>query len=193
MNNKGALELSINAIVIIVLAMTLLGLGLTFIRGQISKITETSTAVSDAIKDQILEDLRTGDKPLSFPTPEIQMNRGKTEIISIGVRNMGDIALVYHVEIRDLSVDESGNSWGCLDDARNYYSPGTKSQSRCAAFFWDNGLQTLQAGKDQVIGIKLFPPSTFDTYLYKLELKTEDPVTGDMIDYATKTFFVQVV
>ncbi|MBS3127550.1 hypothetical protein J4410_00200 [Candidatus Woesearchaeota archaeon] len=37
-HKKAALELSINAIVIIVLAMTLLGLGLGFIRNQFSEI-----------------------------------------------------------------------------------------------------------------------------------------------------------
>ena len=41
-NKKGALELSINAIVIVILAMTLLGLGLGFVRGMFGKITGIS-------------------------------------------------------------------------------------------------------------------------------------------------------
>ena len=44
MLKKGSLNLSIQAIVIIVLAMTILGLGLGFVRGQFQQITSAANA-----------------------------------------------------------------------------------------------------------------------------------------------------
>ena len=85
---KGALELSINAIVIIVLAMTLLGLGLGFIRSQFTSIGEIGTGVQEQIKQQILEDLRTGNKKLSFPTSEVHINRRDASVIAMGIKNL---------------------------------------------------------------------------------------------------------
>src|SRR3989344_6529797 len=84
---RGSLSLSINAIVIIVLAMTLLGLGLGFIRGLFKNIGETTGTVQEQVKQQILEDLKTGDKKLSFSTNSLQMESSGSQTITIGARN----------------------------------------------------------------------------------------------------------
>lgn len=84
---RGSLSLSINAIVIIVLAMTLLGLGLGFIRGLFKNIGETTGTVQEQVKQQILEDLKTGDKKLSFSTNSLQMESSGSQTITVGVRN----------------------------------------------------------------------------------------------------------
>jgi hypothetical protein len=189
MDKKGALELSINAIVIIVLAMTLLGLGLTFIRNQMNKAGEMSTGVSDAVKDKIMEDLRTGDKALSFPTPQITIGRNENQIISIGIRNLNDNELKFRVLIQDLSVDDNSDYLDCGDSNQYKPTPSSEATAECAAFFWDYSVQTLQAGGDLVTGIKLFPPKTFGSYLYKLKIV----IDGTADEYASKTFFVQVV
>ena len=75
MMKKGSLNLSIEAIVIVVIAFVVLGLGLGFVRGQFKSITETTTSIQDQIRQQITEDLRTGDKKLSFPTNEFTINK----------------------------------------------------------------------------------------------------------------------
>ena len=66
MNRKGSLNLSIEAIVIVVIAFVVLGLGLGFVRSQIGSIQSTSTAVQEQISQQVLDDLRTGNKKLSW-------------------------------------------------------------------------------------------------------------------------------
>jgi len=70
---KGALQLSINAIVIVVLAMSLLGLGLTFIRSIFKGLEEQRSEITEQVKQQILEDLRTGNKKLSFPSTDVDL------------------------------------------------------------------------------------------------------------------------
>lgn len=67
--------------------MTLLGLGLGFIRGLFRDITETTGTVQEQVKQQILEDLKTGDKKLSFSTNNLNMESSGAETITIGVRN----------------------------------------------------------------------------------------------------------
>ena len=65
-NKKASLEMSIQAIVIVVLAMTLLGLGLGFIRGMFKNIGSTTEDVTEQVRQRILDDLITGDKKISF-------------------------------------------------------------------------------------------------------------------------------
>ena len=71
-NKSGSLEISIQAIVIVVLAMTLLGLGLGFVKGLFGDITATTTSVTAQIKERVLDDLIQGDKKISFPETEIE-------------------------------------------------------------------------------------------------------------------------
>src|SRR3990167_3179602 len=106
MSRKASLELSVNAIVIIVLAMTLLGLGLGFIRSQFGEITEIGTGVQEQIKQQILEDLRTGNKKLSFPTSEVQMGRRDDTVIAMGIKNVESKSINFGIEIKPVGNPE---------------------------------------------------------------------------------------
>ena len=84
-NRKASLELSIRAIVIVILAMTLLGLGLGFIRTMFKDISGITTDVSEQIRQQILDDLITNDKRVSFPKTQILIDKGGSEIIMGGM------------------------------------------------------------------------------------------------------------
>src|SRR3989344_8207323 len=87
MTKKGSLSLSIQTIVIVVIAFVVLGLGLGFVRSQFRSITETSGSVQEQIRQQILEDLRTGNKKLSFPATSLNVEKGEAQDIAIGVKN----------------------------------------------------------------------------------------------------------
>ena len=66
-NKRASLEISIQAIVIVVLAMTILGLGLGFVRGLFKNISSTTEDVTEQVRQKILDDLITGDKKFHFP------------------------------------------------------------------------------------------------------------------------------
>ena len=87
-NKRASLELSIRAIVIVVLAMTLMGLGLGFIRSQFQDITSLNVEVQEQVKEQITAQLRTSGEKLSFPST-VQMNRGERKTLTLGVQNTG--------------------------------------------------------------------------------------------------------
>ena len=174
MHKKGSLNLSIQAIVIIVLAMTLLGLGLGFVRNQFKIIGETATTVQEQTRQAILDDLRIGNKKLSFPTGRIILIPGERKDLAFGVKNTEDSTIDFTIVI---------SRRGTTDFT--ILNSTTKSDG---SFFWDDSDQQLNPGDSRVFGILHQAEPTKDTYLYKIEIKLLD----DSSIYDAKTFFVTV-
>ncbi len=174
LGKKGSLNLSIQAIVIIVIAFVILGLGLSFVRSQFKSMEETSSSVQDQIKEQILDDLRTGNKKLSFPTTEIKMSTSSSNIIAVGIKNTKDTPLTFTIKFEDLSTGTS-----CVTT-----KPSTTPGDTCAAFFWDDSTLTLGAGESNVYSIKYFSPKKIGSYLHKMV------VMDGTTEYASRNFFV---
>lgn len=195
-SKKASLEISIGAIVIIVLALTLLGLGLTFIRGLMSKISETSFTIQDQIKQQILDDLRTGNKKLSFPGQEITLESKGTKVIAIGVKNILDKTLNFEINVykREMVPPTAGSPPGTASTSTfTLMTPGTST----GQFYWDDSLQVLSIGDSKVIGLKYFGEQTKGTYMYKIEIVSTStagtPPAPTFENYADTTFFVNIV
>ncbi len=85
MNKKGDLSLSVNTIVIIVLAITLLGLGLTFIQSLVGGATEE---LGGFIEDVDLTEKPTSSNPLVVQS-EIEIKRNAEKKLNIGFYNKG--------------------------------------------------------------------------------------------------------
>lgn len=82
---KGSLELSVNAIVVLVLAITMLGLGIAFTKG---KFAELGSKVEIPEPDYPA----TTDDPIVLPANEITVSSTKDTIFTVNVYNDGDIA-----------------------------------------------------------------------------------------------------
>lgn len=194
-HKRGALELSINAIVIVILAMTLLGLGLGFVRNMFQDIGKTTTSVQDQVREQILEDLRTGDKKLSFPSSRLDVEKGQQEILAIGVKNVNPSDLNFQIKLVEISKDVNDvtqevtiNSDPNLDTRVNKY-----------AYLWDDTTQSLSPGEPNVYPITLDTDRTATgTKLFKIiiiEMVT-DPLDPNVIieeEYISKSFFVRFI
>lgn len=87
MRKKGDLNLSINAIVVLILAITMLGLGLGFMRNMFSKTTSQFSEVGDTMKEQIINDIRSSNQRLAFDKAEITMKKGEKKDVFYGIRN----------------------------------------------------------------------------------------------------------
>src|SRR3989344_2188730 len=83
-SKKGDLSLSINAIVILILAITMLGLGLTFMRGLFKNITEKT---NEALPSELTV-LPTVDNPVILAPPDLTLRQGKREDITIAYMNI---------------------------------------------------------------------------------------------------------
>ena len=146
-SKRASLEISIQAIVIIVLAMTLLGLGLGFIRLMFRNISETGLEVTETVRQRILDDLITGDKKLSFPKTEIIIDKGGSQILTVGIRNKKDTSLNYKIQFSPIS-DPLGNpfiadDWFQLGQPPNgYILNAADSQVRSIRLSIPTGVQS---------------------------------------------------
>ena len=87
-SKKGALELSINAIVVLILAITMLSLGLAFMKGLFKKTTGQLEKVGEDIKNQMIEQLRASSAKLTLNQEDITIRRGEKQDIYFAVKNI---------------------------------------------------------------------------------------------------------
>lgn len=190
MLKKGSLQLSINAIVIIVLAMTLLGLGLGFIRNQFESIGDIGGDVQEQIRQQILEDLRTGDKKLSFPTSELKIGRRDDTVTAMGIKNVESKQINFGVFIR------SAGGTGSLEVSDLEFRYQNESTGAAPyAFFLDPADATVVP-----VRIETGTQTGTNTYAITVEYALQsgcnpaDPSEWcpESAPYAQKTFFLTV-
>jgi hypothetical protein len=185
MNKKGAMELSINMIVIIVLAMTLLGLGVGLIKGFAAKMRDTRLQVLDQTKTQIQDDLMRSDKKIGMLDNELALGSAEGRTLLIGIKNMGDTQLNFYIKILDLNE----NSGTCTSSSGKYTSKSNRNgvDNACAAFKWDQQLLKLEPGEVDTYKIKIFAPKIFNSYMYKFLVEEEGGA-----EYTSSTFFVSI-
>ena len=177
---KASLELSIRAIVIVILAMTLLGLGFGFIRSMFENITDISEGVTQQIQQQIRDELISGEKRLSFPRDEITLKKGESTILAIGIKNKQDEDLFYKINF-----NARRNPDGLPFQADRWFQYAPKPV--------DNAERI--APSDFVIKtIRLSIPREVDSGAYFLQLEVwDDRFFGPERIYAAKDFFIVVI
>jgi len=107
MNRKAALQLSINAIVVLILAITILGLGLGFIKSQFGALQKQFGEVSAEIRSELVEKIRESGELLVFNRAEIQAKLGKKDSFFFGIKNTaspieGSESVCFRIAIRCL-------------------------------------------------------------------------------------------
>ena len=176
-NKRASLEISIQAIVIVVLAMTLLGLGLGFIRGMFKNIGSTTEDVTEQVRQRILDDLITGDKKISFPKSEVTIDKGGSTVLTVGVRNKKDTTLHYKMRFTPISGPDGAPF----------------SIDNPSWFQYQNLPYTLQAAEPDARNIRLSIPTRVSSGSYFL---TFDVIDDDLPPpnnvYAQKDFFIVV-
>ena len=112
MKKKGSLTLSINAIVVLILAITMLGLGLSFMRNIFGGATEEFTKVSGTVKKQMIDQMKASGKAIDLSRPKVDIKIGEKDQIFIGLRNDQQDLLSYTIN----SVDCEGLGGGSTSD-----------------------------------------------------------------------------
>ncbi len=178
---KASLEISIQAIVIVVLAMTLLGLGLGFIRKQFTGLSNIQEEVSEQVKQKILDDLISGDKKVSFPRTEIVIDKGGSQILTVGIRNKKDSVLRYKMRFKPVS-DPNGNLFDIETPKRWFQLEDYARQD-----------YRLAAADSEIRNIRLNIPTEVGagSYFLTFEVVDDDVPALDNV-YAQKDFFIVV-
>lgn len=106
-SKKAALQLSINAIVILILAITMLGLGLTFTR---VLFKSASSKMLQAVEGTNLKNPADAEHPVTIDE-QIIMKRGSQEQLEVGFYNRGN-SDVFKVGLKILKcIDTLGNPY----------------------------------------------------------------------------------
>lgn len=92
MNKKGALELSVGTIVIIVIAMAMLILGLVFVRTIFSGATDSVDVINDNVRAEIDKLFSDNDKKVvvNLPDGQVDIKKGNSFGIVFAVRNTAE-------------------------------------------------------------------------------------------------------
>ncbi|MAE43057.1 hypothetical protein CMO93_04750 [Candidatus Woesearchaeota archaeon] len=182
-NKRASLELSIRAIVIVVLAMTLLGLGLGFIKSQFSQITSVGTEVQQQVREQITGQLRTSGEKISFPR-EVQLSRGERKTLTVGVQNTGSETIWFGLSV--VMDTENSDHVGGISEV---YDPRYPSD-RCSF--------SLSPADASAYGVNIKAPKTAGTDMLIVKVLqsavTPDGGCADSEEgtYASKTVFITV-
>jgi len=110
-NKKGALELSITAIVVLIIAITVLGLAIFFIKNLFGESTELLTGQLAQIKDQLRANMEESGELVVFSKgTEFKLKRGERFGFHIGVRNTESNDLCFRIAVecsKPFSTDET--------------------------------------------------------------------------------------
>ncbi len=106
-NRKGGLNLSINAIVVLILAITMLGLGLAFMRNIFGAATEEFQEVGGTVKKQMIDQMKESNKVVDISRPKIEIKPGEKKQVFIGFKNEGNTPLNF--QIRQVEASKLGD------------------------------------------------------------------------------------
>ena len=85
---KGSLNLSINAIVVLILAITMLGLGLSFMKNIFGGATEEFQKVGGTVEKQMIEQMKAGKNIVELSRPSLDLKKAGKDQIFIGLKNV---------------------------------------------------------------------------------------------------------
>lgn len=97
MNKKGALELSMNTIIIIVIGVVILSLGLMFVRGIFVKVGTLSDSAFESAENE-LNTISSRNQEVTIPSL-INVKQGEQKTFRVWVVNQGDTAKPYTLSI----------------------------------------------------------------------------------------------
>ncbi len=88
-SRKGAVELSVGTIVVLVIGMTMLVLGIILVRTIFSGATSSVERIDEGVKDEINKLFSEGDKKVvvKLPNNEAEIKKGESTGVAFAVRN----------------------------------------------------------------------------------------------------------
>jgi hypothetical protein len=87
-NKKGAIELSITGIVVLIIAITVLGLILGFVRGYFKKAAEGVETPLKEIEDTVKRQLESSGRTVIISPEDVELKSGSSKEVFLGARNL---------------------------------------------------------------------------------------------------------
>ncbi|MBI2671963.1 hypothetical protein HYX16_03445 [Candidatus Woesearchaeota archaeon] len=89
-NKKGAIELSMTTIIVIIIGITLLSLGLFWVRGTFRNIVGLSEEAFSQAEGAISDIFEEVDSPVFISPPSIEIEQGSSRTVSLKITNFED-------------------------------------------------------------------------------------------------------
>jgi hypothetical protein len=89
MNKKGAIELSMTTIIVIVMGITILSLGLFWIQSVFTDVGELTSGAFEQGATQIAEIFGSSNAEVALSPGETTISQGDTETVTLAIRNSG--------------------------------------------------------------------------------------------------------
>lgn len=125
---KGALELSVNTIIIIVIGVTLLSLGLVFVRGIFQKVEGLSKEAFERAEAQLGE-ISDVSKELSIIPENIDVEQGGAETTKVILANFGEQTIQVSATASSTDTNIDCSFADTLRPTSNPYSLGSGQQA----------------------------------------------------------------
>lgn len=87
MNKRGAVELSMTTIIIIIIGITILSLGLFWIRSTFTKVGELTASAFEQGETEIAEIFGSSKEDVALSPREVSLEQGGTETVTLAIRN----------------------------------------------------------------------------------------------------------
>lgn len=199
MGDKGAIELSISFIVVIVIAVMILALSIGLFSGWFQQISRIGTRVTDIAQQQLIQELRKGDEKIGLTVPDRNIQkRGTSGEIGVGIKNTEIYGACFRIDVSLRAVNQQVlQAAGCSNFA-------SCSQLKAYAESWFSFDKTRWVPADDVLFslININVPSeakigdyTFAVFIGKNPMVTDYRMCGESIaaedfDYYTDKQFI---
>lgn len=177
-NKKAALQLSINAVVVIIIAIVMLGLALTFVRNIFGGVMEDLGEVRGEIREQMKKDLIASTEKADLNNDELTLKAGQTKEIYLGIRNYLSKTVNFCVACPNCG---DGKEW-C--DGEEYPMGAAREcssfddESDCKTALQIDTFGELTVGRDDVevtkMVVKANSGANPDTYLVPIHVYGDD-------------------
>ena len=187
---KGAFQLSMSFIVIVVIAVILLSLSVTFLTGIFEQINPLVNQVNQIARDKLLSELAESNNRVGIAAPAVtEWKRGETGSFAIGIRNKEtdrSQRFTINVKLDSLGGALTGRRIADFKDVERKWFTYTRSEVVQASESKTVDL-TIKPNIDDLPGIYLFrafvctmdvqdcdidSPSLYDSATFSLEIVT---------------------
>ncbi|MFH1591289.1 MAG: hypothetical protein ABIC95_05175 [archaeon] len=183
-SKTASLNLSVEAIVILVMAITMLGLGLGFIKERIGSANTLMDEVSDNIKESVRNDLLKSGNKVSISVTELTLNGVDSDTILMAVRNEFDTATDFTVKLQCFSnTDGELKIW--RDD-----ETGLQCDMENLEFIFSDLYESVKPNDIQFIPLKVkSKEKKSGSFQFAIDITYTDDV-GEKV-YDSKQFFIK--
>ncbi len=185
LNKKAGMQISINTIIILILAIAILGVGLNFIKNMLDPTFEQINQINEKLKDEMIAELRESNDRLTLRIEDKEMKKNEKSKLYFAIKN----------ELQDVDGGtEFGINFGCISAASHDAVPEDD-----ISFEFIDLTEELKEDEIEVGAVKIIINPSAKSTMYRCKSvvieggTSEDPPDLDTDEpYASKSFIITV-